>query len=146
MKPRNKAMGFIGVAMLWLGIFYTINTYGWLYLIPYMVTWFVFTAFIGVPAAINIIRCRSAYAGQRWHFTFSVLMQLVLAVFMALILNVLGMKSLIILFVCLGVVKAFAMPREQLMQERLEYNIAQEAKRAAARAIIQRRDDDGSFQ
>jgi hypothetical protein len=44
------------------------------------------------------------------------------------------------------VVHAFAMPREQLMQERLEYNIAHESKRAATRALLRQRDDDDSFQ
>jgi hypothetical protein len=75
MKPHNKLLSFVGVISQWLGASYTYAVHGWQYLLPYMVLLSIFTYFIGIPAAINILRCAKAYAGRTNHLVISLFMQ-----------------------------------------------------------------------
>lgn len=146
LKPRNKAVSFIGVALLWLGAFHIINRYGWLYLVPYLLIFVVFTAFVGTPAIVNALRCVGAYRGMGWHLVMSLLVQVLWAAGMVAILSGLGMQGMVSFFVLVAVIRPFSMPREQLWLERTEYNKAQEAKRARVRAVLERSEEQDLFQ
>lgn len=109
-------MQYVGL-MLWTwGLIATVKSPGWAYLLAFIPLYFLFTFFLGVPAAINILRIRRTFD----KVPLRVGVQLVLAALMAIILNAIGMKEFIAFFVVSGVVNAFAMPKAFLIQERLE--------------------------
>jgi hypothetical protein len=146
LKPRNKAVSLIGVALLWLGTFHVINRYGWLYLAPYLLIFVVFTAFVGIPAIINVLRCVDAYRGMGWHLVMSLLAQALWAAGMVAILSGLGLQGMVSFFVLVAVIRPFSMPREQLWLERMKYNKAQEDKRSRVRAVLGRSEEQDLFQ
>jgi hypothetical protein len=122
MKLHNRLLSFVGVIFQWLGGFYTYAVHGWQYLLPYIVLVFIFTYFIGIPATINILRCAKAYAGRTSHLVISLLMQFMAIGALVFILRLVGMQEMTSFFIMLGVARAFAMPRDQLMRERVELN------------------------
>ena len=109
-------MQFIG-AILWvLGLIATVKSLGWAYLLAFIPLYFLFTYFLGVPAAINILRTWSMFD----KVLVRLVVQLVFAALMVIILNAIGMKEFIAFFIVGGVVNAFAMPKASLIQERRE--------------------------
>ncbi len=124
MKLHNRLLSFVGVIFQWLGGFYTYAVHGWQHLLPYIVLVFIFTYFIGIPATINILRCAKAYAGRTSHLVISLLMQFMAIGALVFILRLVGMQEMTSFFIMLGVARAFAMPRDQLMRERVELNTA----------------------
>lgn len=120
MQPHNKFLSLLGTILQWAGAFYVISVYGWPFVLAYVVLMFVFTYFLGVPPFLNILRCSEAYRGLRGHMVMSLLSQVIWVVIMYWLLAVLRITSIFLFLVILGAVRAFSMPRDQLMQERLE--------------------------
>ena len=116
----NKLLSIVGTVLLLLGGEYVVTEYGWWQLLPYVGLWFVFCNFLGTPALINVLRCSAAYRGKARHLVMTLLVQMVNIVLMGFALGLAGMPRLFSLFLILGVIQAFAMPREQLLQERKE--------------------------
>jgi hypothetical protein len=135
-KLHNRLLSFVGVILQWLGGFYAYAVHGWQCLLPYIVLVFIFTYFIGIPAAINLLRCAKTYAGRRSHLVISLLMQCISIGVLMLFLRLLGMQEMTGFFIMLGALRAFAMPRDQLMQERVELSTARKLRKA--RDMIQR--------
>ena len=115
MKPRNRFLSFVGVIFQWLGGFYAFKVYGWQFLLPYIAILFVFTYFLGIPAMVNVLRCASAYEGRASHLFISLLMQCVFVGLMVFFLVLTGMQGMIPFFILLGIIRAFSMPKNQLM-------------------------------
>ena len=116
----NKLLSIVGTVLLLLGGKYVVTEYSWWQLLPYVGLWFVFCNFLGTPALINVLRCSAAYRGKARHLVMTLLVQMVNIVLMGFALGLAGMPRLFSLFLVLGVIQAFAMPREQLLQERKE--------------------------
>ena len=120
LSPINKLLSIAAMVMLLLGGKYVVTEYSWWQLLPYVGLWFVFCNFLGTPALINVLRCSAAYRGKARHLVMTLLVQMVNIVLMGFALGLAGMPRLFSLFLVLGVIQAFAMPREQLLQERKE--------------------------
>ena len=104
-------------AFLWLyGVFYTVRTMGWQYLLAFIPLYFIFTYISGVPAAINVLRTRSMFD----KVLLRVAVQLAFALLMCFILFSLRMSEFIGFFILAGVVNAFAIPKASLIKERRE--------------------------
>ena len=116
----NKLLSIVGTVLLLLGGKYVVTEYGWWQLVPYIGLWFVFCNFLGAPALVNVLRCSVTYRGKPGHLLMTLLMQLFGIALMGFALGLAGMPRLFSLFLVLGVIQAFAMPREQLLQERKE--------------------------
>jgi hypothetical protein len=96
--------------------------------LPYAVLMFVFSFFLGVPPLINILRCSEAYSDRRGHMVMSLLIQAIWVLVMYWLLSLAKIADIFAFLVGLGTVRAFSMPRDQLLQERLKMNRAHEAR------------------
>ena len=130
MKPHNRLLSIAGVIFQWLGAFYVLKAYGWQSLLSYIILLFVFTYFVGTPAIVNVLRCARAYQGRASHLIFSLLMQCAFAGLMVFFLRLSGLAEMTAFFILLGIIRAFSMPKNQLMQERVEFNEAQASRQA----------------
>jgi len=127
MQPHNKVLSLLGTTLQWAGAFYVIGVYGWPFVVAYIVLMFIFTYFLGVPPFINILRCSEAYRGLRNHMVMSLVSQFIWVVIMYWLLAVVKLPSIFGFLVILGAIRAFSMPRDQLLQERLDWNRAKKA-------------------
>ncbi len=131
MKSHNKFLSLLGIILQWAGAFYVIGAHGWLFVLPYIVLMLVFTYFLGVPPFINILRCSEAYQGLRSRMIMSLISQSIWVLAMYWLLVIAKLPNIFTFLVILGAVRAFSMPRDQLMQERLEWNGARKARRTS---------------
>ena len=130
MKPHNKFLSHLGNFLQWAGVFYIIKAHGWMAALPYMVLMFVFSYFLGVPPLINILRCSEAYRARRGHMVMSLASQAIWVLVLYWLLSLAKIADIFVFLVGLGAIRAFSMPRDQLMQERLEMNKTQEARQS----------------
>ena len=91
-------------------------------MVPYILILLVFTYFIGIPPFINALRCAESYKGKEGGLAATLFFQGVWAGMMILLLTKLNIGSMTLFFVVVGILRAFSLPREQLMHERLEVN------------------------
>jgi hypothetical protein len=119
-QPHHRLLSLVGNTLQWAGAVYAVTAYGWGLLVPYVLLVIVFTYFIGIPPFINSLRCAQSYKGNQGALVATLAVQGIIAVAMILLLTSLRIGSMIPLFLVLGVVRALSMPRETLMQERLE--------------------------
>ena len=89
-------------------------------LIPYVLIALVFTYFIGIPPLVNSLRCVESYKDRQGTLVATLLFQVTFAAVMILLLTWLRIGNTTPLFLLLGVIRALSMPRQQLMQERIE--------------------------
>lgn len=129
MKPHHRFLSLSGNALQWVGAYFVCETHGWHLLLPYLVILFIFTYFLGIPPFVNILRCAKACEGIKSHLALSLAMQGAWVAVMYLLLATLKVPGLFPFFVILGIVRAFSMPRDQLMQERVDFNNTRTARR-----------------
>lgn len=131
MKPHNRFLSHLGNLLQWAGVFYVIIVHGWMAALPYVALMLVFTYFLGVPPFINILRCSQAYSARRAHMVMSLVSQGAWVLVLYWLLSLANITAIFAFLVGLGVVRAFSMPRDQLMQERLEVNSTSNAKQSS---------------
>jgi hypothetical protein len=131
MKPHNRFLSNLGNILQWAGIFYIISVHGWMSALPYVALMLVFTYFLGVPPFINILRCSQAYNDRRAHMVMSLVIQAVWVLVLYWLLSLANIADIFAFLVGLGAVRAFSMPRDQLMQERLEMNSASNIRQSS---------------
>lgn len=98
--------------------------------LPYVVLMIIFSYFLGVPPLINILRCSEAYSARRGHMVMALASQAIWVMVMYWLLSLAKIADIFAFLVALGTVRAFSMPRDQLMQERQMMNSAHEARQS----------------
>lgn len=131
MKPHNRFLSHLGNLLQWAGVVYVIGVHGWLAALPYVALMLVFTYFLGVPPFINILRCSQAYSARRAHMVMSLASQAIWVLVLYWLLSLANITDIFTFLVGLGAVRAFSMPRDQLMQERLDMNSASSARQSS---------------
>jgi hypothetical protein len=124
LKLRHRALSFIKVLLLWLGAAHVIRAHGWLLLLPYVAIFLVFCHYLGVPNFVNVLRCRKAYQGRLFQLKFTLVNQCIFVAVLPLILNAIGIQEMFVFYLVTGLISAFSMPKEQLLQERMNINKA----------------------
>ena len=124
MKLRHRALSFINALLLWLGAAHIIRTHGWLLLLPYIMIFFVFCHYLGVPNFVNVLRCRKAYQGRSFQLKLTLVNQCIFVAVLLLILNAIRIQEMFAFYLVTGLIRAFSMPKEQLLQERMNINKA----------------------
>jgi hypothetical protein len=128
MKPHNRFLSNLGNFLQWAGVFYVISVHGWMAALPYAALMVVFTYFLGVPPFINILRCSEAYTERRPHMVLSLVSQAIWVLVLHRLLSLANIADIFEFLVGLGAVRAFSMPRDQLMQERLDINSSSQTR------------------
>jgi hypothetical protein len=128
MKPHNRFLSNLGNFLQWAGVFYVISVHGWMATLPYAALMVVFTYFLGVPPFINILRCSEAYTERRPHMVLSLVSQAIWVLVLHWLLSLANIADIFEFLVGLGAVRAFSMPRDQLMQERLDINSSSQTR------------------
>jgi hypothetical protein len=131
MKLRNKFLSHLGNLLQWVVVVYIIKTHGWVAALSCMVLMFVFSYFLGVAPFINILRCSEAYSARRGHMVMSLASQAIWVLILYWLLSLAQIAGIFVFLIGLGAIRAFSMPRDQLMQERLEMNQKQEARQSS---------------
>ena len=116
MKPRNKFLSHLGNLLQWVGVFYIIKAHGWMAALPYVVLMYVFSYFLGVPPFINTLRCSEAYSARKGHMVMTLASQTIWVLALYWLLSLAKIADIFSFIVVLGAIRAFSMPRDQLMQ------------------------------
>jgi hypothetical protein len=77
-----------------------------------------------VPNFVNVLRCRKAYQGRLFQLKFTLVNQCIFVAVLPLILNAIGIQEMFVFYLVTGLISAFSMPKEQLLQERMNINKA----------------------
>jgi uncharacterized membrane protein len=131
MKPHNKFLSHLGNLLQWVGVFYIIKAHGWMAALPYVVLMYVFSYFLGVPPFINTLRCSEAYSARKGHMVMTLASQTIWVLALYWLLSLAKIADIFSFIVVLGAIRAFSMPRDQLMQERLEMNQRHEDRQSS---------------
>lgn len=131
MRRHNKALRYLGNVLQWAGALYIVGAHGLILLLPYLLLVIAFTYFLGVPPLVNILRCTEGYKGKKGQLAASLFMQGIWILLMYFLLTQVKIAGMFPFFVIMGIARAFSMPRDQLMQERIQWSNEDKVRQAA---------------
>lgn len=105
----------IGLIIFTFAAVFCVKAYGWLLLTAFIPLWILFTYFLGIPTIVNSLRTYKTF--KKKELTLILLLHFLLFGLLEVILRLLAMP-MSFLFLIGGLLNAWSMPYQSLIQER----------------------------